>query len=104
MSQTDHKEGKNRFQYTFNLALAAVAGQVGCLTTIIVVAALLAGLWIDTRLNTRPTFTIVLVVLSVPLTLAVMLWVVKKISSRIKPAAEQKTENIQEEANRGTDT
>lgn len=102
MSQTDHTEGKNRSRYTFNLALAAVAGQVGCLTTIIIVTFLFAGLWIDSRFNTRPTFTIILLVLSVPLTLAVMLWIVKTITSRIKPVAKKKTENIQEEANRGT--
>jgi len=102
MSQTDQKEGKNHSRHTFNLALAAMAGQVGCLTTIIVVTALFAGLWIDSRFNTRPTFTIVLVILSVPLTLAVMLWVVKNITSRIKTATQQKTEIFQEEANRGT--
>lgn len=102
MSQIKSKEGKSR-QYSFNLALAAVAGQVGCLTTIIVVVSLLAGLFIDSRLDTRPTFTILLTVLSVPVTLAVMFWVVRRVTSRLKSNINTNKENPQEEANRGTD-
>lgn len=102
MSQTNPKEGKNR-QYTFNLALAAVAGQVGCLTTVIVVVALLAGLFIDSRLNTRPTFTILLTVLSVPVTLGAMFWIVRRVTSRLKPVPTTNREEAQEEGNRGRD-
>jgi F0F1-type ATP synthase assembly protein I len=103
MSQVDQKDGKNRKQYNFNLALAAVAGQVGCLTTIIVVGSLIAGLFLDSRLGTRPTFTILFVVLSVPVTLGVMFWVVRNVTSRIKPAKNPISETPQEETNRGTD-
>jgi F0F1-type ATP synthase assembly protein I len=102
MSRTNHKEGK-RSHYSFNLALAAVAGQVGCLTTVIVVAALMAGLFLDSRLGTRPTFTILITVLSVPLTLAAMLWVVRRVTSRLKSDPSRNKEKLQEEANRGTD-
>jgi F0F1-type ATP synthase assembly protein I len=102
MTQTDLEEGKNRKQYNFNLALAAVAGQVGCLTTIIVVGSLIAGLFLDSRLDTRPTFTILFVVLSVPVTLAVMFWVVRNVTSKIKPAKNPNSETPQEEENRGT--
>ena len=103
MGQIESEEGKNRRQYNFNMALAAVAGQVGCLTTIIVVGSLIAGLFLDSRLDTRPTFTILFVVLSVPVTLGVMFWVVRNVTSRIKPAKNPITEISQEEANRGTD-
>ena len=72
-------------QYVWNLILAAVVSQVGCLTTVVVVLALLMGLWIDTRLGTRPWVTIVLLVLSVPVTLALMFWVVRRLTSRIRP-------------------
>jgi F0F1-type ATP synthase assembly protein I len=102
MSQTMPKEGKNR-RNTFNLALAAVAGQVGCLTTLIVVVSLLVGLFIDSRLDTRPTFTIILVILSVPVTLATMFWVVRNVTSKIKSVSERVTESLQEDTNRGTD-
>ena len=102
MSQTNPKDGKKR-QYTFNLALAAVAGQVGCLTTVIIVAALLAGLFIDSRLDTRPTFTIILTVLSVPVTLGAMFWVVRRVTSRLKPVSDTNSTETQEEGNRGRD-
>ena len=105
MRQTKNKEGKNRSQYTFNLALAAVAGQVGCVTLIIVVAALLAGLWLDNRLNTSPIFLAVLLVASVPVTVVIMLWIVRSVTARIKTntTAEIETDNAREEANRGID-
>jgi F0F1-type ATP synthase assembly protein I len=102
MSRTMPKEGKNR-QSRFNLALAAVAGQVGCLTTLIVVVSLIVGLFIDSRLDTRPTFTIVLVVLSVPVTLVTMFWVVRNVTSKIKPVPDSVTESFQEEIDCGTD-
>ena len=102
MSQSDLEEGKNRKRFTFNLALAAVAGQVGCLTTVIVVVALIAGLFLDSRFNTRPTFTILLVVLSVPVTLAVMFWVVRNVTARMKSSSPNLADHPQEEANRGT--
>ncbi len=103
MSPTKHKEGKNRSQYRKNLALAAVAGQVGCVTLIIVVVALLAGLWLDNRLDTSPIFLATLLISSVPVTVIVMLWIVRSVTARIKPSSEGELEHSQEEANRGTD-
>lgn len=55
-----------------NLALAAFAGQAGCLSLIIVIVALLAGLWLDNQFGVRGPFTVVLLLLSVPLSLFVM--------------------------------
>ena len=42
MSQPE-KQGKDRFQYAMNLTLASIAGQVGCLTLVIIFVALFAG-------------------------------------------------------------
>ncbi|NIR93389.1 MAG: AtpZ/AtpI family protein [Gammaproteobacteria bacterium] len=85
MSQKDSKSsGKNRRQYATNLALAAVAGQVGIITTIIVVGSLLLGLWVDSRLDSRPTYTIIFIVASVPVTLVAMFWIVRNVTKRIK--------------------
>jgi len=109
MSQTKKKEGKNRSQYTKNLALAAVAGQVGCVTLIIVIVALIAGLWLDNRLDTRPIFMVIFLIGSVPLTVVVMLLIVKSVTARIKPSSvsqldpKNELEHSQEETNRGTD-
>lgn len=56
-----------------NLALASVAGQAGCLTVIIVFVALFGGMFLDSRLDTHPVFTIGLVLLSVPVSLYAMI-------------------------------
>ena len=75
MSPNSAEPEPNRKQVAFNLALAAVTGQVGCLTTLIVIAALLGGLWVDSRMQTRPLFTILFLFFSVPFTLVMMFWV-----------------------------
>jgi len=49
-----------------NLTLAAILGQVGCLTIVIIFVALFGGLWLDKYLDTKPLFTVGLMILSVP--------------------------------------
>ena len=102
MSQTNPKEGKNRSQYTTNLAFAAVASQVGCITILIVAITLIVGLWLDNRFGTSPIFLATLLIASVPVTIIIMLWIVRSVTARIKPSEGEK-EKSQEEANRGTD-
>lgn len=60
-------------EYARNLALAAVAGQAGCLSVVVIFLALFAGLFLDARLDTHPVFTIGLVLVSVPLSLYAMI-------------------------------
>ena len=83
MSQSGDPTQKDRGQRALNLTLAAVAGQVGCITLVIIVLALFIGLWLDSQLNTRPLFTLILMIGSVPVTLVIMFWVVRKATSRI---------------------
>jgi F0F1-type ATP synthase assembly protein I len=52
-----------------NLALAGMVSQIGCVTVVIVVGALLVGLWLDARLDTRPVMTVVMLLLSIPVSL-----------------------------------
>ena len=52
-----------------NLALAGVMSQVGCVTVVIVVGALLAGLWLDSQFNTRPVLTVLFLIGSIPVSL-----------------------------------
>ncbi len=56
-----------------NLGLATIAGQAGCLTTLIVLSALLLGLWLDSLMGTRGPCTVGLLILSVPFSLYAML-------------------------------
>ncbi len=52
-----------------NLALAGMLSQVGCVTVVIVVGALLLGLWVDSIFKTRPVFIVVFLLLSIPVSL-----------------------------------
>jgi uncharacterized membrane protein (DUF485 family) len=101
MSRPSDQPENKRGQYAFNLTLAAVAGQVGCLTLVIVLAALFGGLWLDSRLNSRPTFTIVLMVASIPVTLIVMFLVVRAATSHLRDNPQKNTDQNQEDADRG---
>jgi F0F1-type ATP synthase assembly protein I len=83
MSQTPG-EDQNRKQYWLNLTLAGAAGQVGCVTLVIVISAVLGGLWLDSLLDTRPLFTIILMIASIPVSLGVMLYLVRLLTKKIK--------------------
>jgi hypothetical protein len=97
MSQSENRD-QNRIQRTYNLTLAAVAGQVGCLTLLIIIVALFGGLWLDSRLDTRPLATIILMVVSVPITVVTMIWVVKKATGKmILPSQRKSDSNLTQE-------
>jgi len=75
-----------RLQRAFNLTLASVAGQVGCLTLLVIFVALFGGLWLDKQMGTRPLFTILALAASVPVTIFLMVQVVRAATARVKPA------------------
>lgn len=89
------ENGINKHRNTHNLVIAAMAGQVGCLTLLIIIAAVLGGRALDARLGTEPWFTIGLIVASVPLSLLVMLFIARKTVSKIK--TEQSLKSNEEE-------
>ncbi len=80
MSDQSPKKSQNGF----NLLVAAVTGQVGFLTLVIIIGAVLGGLALDARLNTKPWFTIGLLLASIPLSLGLMFFVVRKTVSKLK--------------------
>lgn len=75
---------KTRKRNTYNLMIAALAGQVGCLTLVIIIAAVLGGIALDRQLGTKPWFTIGLLVASVPISLLLMLFIARKTVAKIK--------------------
>ena len=83
MGQSGNQPAPDRKQSALNLTLAAVVSQVGCGTALIILIALLVGLWLDNNFHTRPIFTIISVVASVPVTLVAMFCVVLKATARI---------------------
>ena len=81
-----------------NLTLAAILGQVGCLTIVIIFVALFGGLWLDKYLDTKPLFTVGLMILSVPVTLLVMFWIVRTGIKKFKKDGNRSKKTTMEES------
>ncbi len=96
MNQQDNPKKDGR--YALNLTIIGIFGQVGFLTLFIIIVALLGGLWLDKIFASRPLFTIILMVVSVPVSLVLMYKVVMWATGRIKP--ETKTPIPQEDLDR----
>jgi len=75
-----------------NLALATVAGQVGCSTVVLIFFALFAGLWLDAQFGVKGPFTIILLLLSIPVSLFLVLRMALGAVRAIQPPAAE-TEN-----------
>lgn len=101
MSPTSDPDEKKRAQNAFNLTLAAVVGQVGCLTLVILLGAIFGGIWLDGRLGTKPMFTLGLAIASIPITLILMVWVVRSATSRLRDNQKNNTPQSQEETEGG---
>jgi len=103
MSQSGDQQDKQKALRSLNLTLAAVTGQVGCLTLIIIFAALFLGRWLDNRFGSSPLFTIGLMIGSVPVTLVVMFWIVRSVTARYLPS-KMRDQQVQEEESEGGTT
>ena len=75
---------KTRSNDRFNTILATVVGQVGCLTPIIILGALFAGLWLDRQFETKPLFTILFIVGSAPVSVYVLYRIVRTATAKLK--------------------
>jgi F0F1-type ATP synthase assembly protein I len=93
------KEPITNKQKLLNLTLVGIVSQVGCVTLVIIIAALLLGLYIDSRFNTKPWFTIGLVLVSIPVSLVLMIVIVRTAMKKMKIETTLKTK--QEEKNLG---
>ena len=79
MSQTE----QNR-QNLFRTLLTVVIGQVGCLTLVVILVSVFAGLWLDNLLGTKPMFTLVLLFAGIPLSVVLMLYASRRALERLK--------------------
>jgi MFS-type transporter involved in bile tolerance (Atg22 family) len=84
MTQDGRTPDKGRAEGALKMALVGVIGQVGCLTLLIILVALIAGLWLDNQFQTRPLFALIFVLASVPLTIYLMFRVVLSFAPRIQ--------------------
>ena len=92
-------------QSFLNLTIIGLVGQVGCLTLIILLAAVLSGLWLDTHFGTRPWVTIGMLVLSIPISLVVMFFVSRSAAEKLKRDFEaRREETIKKEDAIGKDS
>ena len=89
MTKSDLKPERIAAERALKITVAGVVGQVGCLTLAIIGAAIIAGLWLDSRLGTKPLLTLVLVLGSIPLTLFLMFRVVLSLAPKIQLNADQ---------------
>jgi len=85
-------------QSGFKSALTITVVGVAVITIVVIFIALFAGMWLDGLLHSRPAFTIALVIISIPMTIILMLRLVKVATRYIQPT-QKKTE---EETHRGT--
>lgn len=86
------------------LAIAGVLAQVGCLIVVIILATLAAGLFLDTHFNSRPLFTLILVLGSIPITFYLLLRIVRSSTKRLQRddhPREQRTSGGHQEAEGG---
>jgi F0F1-type ATP synthase assembly protein I len=87
MSQSSDPSSRNPWLLAFNTKTLTVGGEVGCLTLIIVLAAVFGGLWLDNLFGTKPMITVLFVLASAPVSLALTVWIamraVKNINSPV---------------------
>jgi hypothetical protein len=89
----------NSGQPNVALVAASILAQVGCFTLFVVALAIGGGLWLDTQLDTKPLFTVIFVLASVPVTFYFLIRFVLRGTSRLQVNSNLKSEleNIEEE-------
>jgi F0F1-type ATP synthase assembly protein I len=98
MNRPDAGDSSRRQKF-FNLTIAGVTAQVGCLTLVVVLAAVFGGIWLDNHFMTRPWFTVGLLLASIPLSLGGMFFVVRIAVNKIKTNSESNTTEPTEDRN-----
>ena len=82
-SPSDSKQGQ------LNLTVVKVVLEVGFITLAVVLAALFGGLWLDGQFDSKPAFTIGLLLVSIPVSLVLIIVIVKKEIAKIKTGLAQ---------------
>jgi F0F1-type ATP synthase assembly protein I len=83
MTQSDGKR-----QNVLQTLLIVMIGQVGCLTLVIILLAVLGGRWLDSTFGTSPVFTLVLLIAGIPLSVILMLTIARRTLAKLKAQAE----------------
>ncbi len=89
MSGPEGQEERKGLGWREGAIIAEGVAQVGCLTVVVILGALALGLWLDGRLGTRPWFALGLVLVSIPVSLAMVVYVALKTARRAQPPSEK---------------
>lgn len=81
--------GDDRQQIARSLALASLVSQIGCVTIIIVVGGLVVGLWLDSQLDTRPLFTVLFLLGTVPVSTYVLVRIALSSAAQLSPPSSE---------------
>lgn len=84
--ETAPANGDGGGQRALAVAVAGLLSQVGCVTLVLIGIALGAGLWLDAQFSTRPLFTVLFILGSVPITLYLMVRLVLGGMARLQAA------------------
>jgi F0F1-type ATP synthase assembly protein I len=74
---------RDRRQQVAGMALISMFSQVGCVTVIIVAVALVLGLWLDSTFDTGPLFTVVVLLVSVPVNVFLLVQIARSTAERL---------------------
>ena len=84
-------QSENKGKSILNTLLIVMIGQVGCLTLVIILASVFGGLWLDKMFNTKPVFTLALLLAGIPVSVWVMLVVARRTLARLKDQPEKES-------------
>ena len=87
------EQSDNNPRNILNTLLIVLIGQVGCLTTVIVLASVFGGLWLDQTFGTKPLFTLILLLAGIPISVLLMLFISRRTLARLKLQSVTKTTN-----------
>jgi F0F1-type ATP synthase assembly protein I len=85
--------GDDRQQITYGLALASVVSQIGCVTIVVVIGALVVGLGLDRVFDSRPLFTILFVLGSIPVSLFLLVRIALSTAAQLAPPSPKASED-----------
>ncbi len=68
----------------FSTLLVVLIAQMGCLTLAVIAVSVLAGLWLDNNFHTKPIFTLVLLLVGIPVSVILMVFVGRKSLDRFR--------------------
>jgi len=97
MAQSGIPKNKIDLRSILNITVLSALGQVGCFTIVVVLGAAFGGLYLDNRFNTKPALTILLLLISIPVSILSTLAIVRSAAKKMNLEMKGPNPNQQEE-------